>query len=229
MPPGCAIRLDRIAQEIVVENLRASLKNTRRALIDDLRGLPASTTLGEFLEQSAFALEDVYSTPASGTTFASARRAAGHLRGAPGANEAEYAKALGKVLHVDDEERYVQWRSWLTVNTPPAPSAPGSREERLQWMLFAALGQRKRPLTDLGIVFGELWRTPVVRAELIRLLDVLRGAFAAASHSQLIRSALSQSIATPHTRCMRPSRGIRPNWERRSSRKSRGRFVGERG
>ena len=174
MPPGCAIRLDKIAQEIVLANLRASLRSTRRLLVDDLRGLPASTTLGEFLAQSSFDLPDVYSSPASGTTFTSARRAAGHLRSAPSAEEPEFAKAIGRMLHVDDEERYGRWRSWLERDAPPGSAEPGTRDERLQWMFFAALGQRKRPLADLGLALAELWRASEIRNELIDLLDTLR-------------------------------------------------------
>jgi superfamily II DNA or RNA helicase/HKD family nuclease len=174
MPPGCAIRLDEIAQEIVLENLKASIRNTRRILIDDLRGLPASTTLPEFLDASSFDLPDVYARPASATTFTSARRAAGHLRTSPAPLEGEYAKALGKMLHIDDDERYERWRAWLTESEPPSAAATGSRDERLQWMLFAALGQRKRPLAELGAVFQELWRVPAMREELVQLLDVLR-------------------------------------------------------
>lgn len=173
MPPGCAIRLDEISQKIVLDNLRSAIKNTKRALVDDLRGLPASTTLGEFLEKSSFDLPDVYANPGPGSTFTAVRRAAGHLRGAPPPDEAEYAKALGKLLHVNDPERYGLWRSWLTAGAPPAAATPGSREERLQWMLFAALGQRKRPLVELGEVFAELWRAPAMREELVDLLDVL--------------------------------------------------------
>jgi superfamily II DNA or RNA helicase len=174
MPPGCAIRLDEIAQEIVLENLRSSIKNTRRGLVDDLRGLPASTTLSEFLEVSSYDLQDVYSSPASGTTFTSAKRAAGHRRREPDPGESEYAKALGKMLHINDEERYSQWRSWLTADAPPAPAPSGSRDERLQWMLFAALGQGKQPLDEIGRVFTGLWRADAMRQELIELLDALR-------------------------------------------------------
>ncbi len=174
MPPGCAIRLDEIAQEIVLESLRSSIRNTRRALVDDLRGLPASTSLADFLEASSFDLPDVYASPGNGTTFTSARRAAGHLRGAPDPLESEYAKSLGKMLHVDDDERYESWRAWLTGSAPPEHARPGSRAERLQWMLFAALGQRKRSLAETDHVFAELWQAPALRNELIELLDVLR-------------------------------------------------------
>ena len=174
MPPGCAIRLDEIAQGIVLENLRAAIKNTRKALVDDLRALPASTTLGQFLEVSSFDLADVYSSPSSGTTYTSAQRAAGHRLGTPDALEADYAKVIGKLLHVDDEERYARWRAWLTADAPPEAPTPGSRDERLQWMLSAALGQRKRPLAEMSIAFAGLWRTPAMRSELVDLLDVLR-------------------------------------------------------
>ncbi len=174
MPPGCAIRLDEIAEQIVLENLRSSIRNTRRALVDDLRGLPALTTLAEFLEVSSFDLPDVYANPSSGTTFTSAMRAAGHRRGAADPTESEFAKAVGKMLHVDDEERHERWRSWLTSSAPPAAAALGSRDERLRWMLFAALGQRKRPLADMGAAFTEFWQAPAMRRELVDLLDVLR-------------------------------------------------------
>ena len=158
MPPGCAIRLDEISQQIVLDNLRVAIRNTRKAVIDDLRGLPAPTTLPQFLATSSLDLGDIYSSPASGSTFTSARRAAGHLRGAPTVDEDEFAKAIGKMLHVDDEERYETWRSWLTANGRPAPAEAGSRQERLQWMLFAALGQRRRPLamSVRSTSYGEL-------------------------------------------------------------------------
>jgi superfamily II DNA or RNA helicase/HKD family nuclease len=174
MPPGCAIQLDEIAQKIVLENLRSAIKNTRRAIIDDLRGLPESTTLSEFLAATSFDLLDVYASPSSGSTFTSARRAARRLRDAPTPSEAVYSKALGKMLHVDDEERYLTWRSWLTQSAPPAAAQPGSRDERLQWMLFAALGQRQRPLGDFGDALRDLWAAPAIKGELIDLLDVLR-------------------------------------------------------
>jgi superfamily II DNA or RNA helicase/HKD family nuclease len=174
MPPGCAIRLDEISQQIVLDNLKSAIRNTRKGVIDDLRGLPASATLPEFLAQSSFDLADIYANPASGSTFTSARRAAGHLRDVPSADENEFAKAIGKMLHVDDEERYEVWRSWLTTDVPPSAAAAGSREERLQWMLFSALGQRKRPLADVRTALVELWRAPALRAELVDLLDVLR-------------------------------------------------------
>lgn len=174
LPPGCAIRLDEIAQSTVLENLRSSIRSTQRLLVDDLRGLPASTTLPQFLAVSSCDVADVYRNPAAGTTFTSLRRAAGHLRAAPDPLEREFERALGRMLHIDDPERHRTWRSWLTAAEPPRPAASGSLEERLQWMLFAALGQRSRPLSSLPQAFEAFWSCGHLRQELIDLLDVVQ-------------------------------------------------------
>jgi hypothetical protein len=174
LPPGCAIRLDEIAQEIVLENLRAAIRTTRRGMLDDLRGLSPDTRLPDFLQHTSFDLFDVYSSPASGSTFTALRRAVRHLREPAPPQEQTFDRAIGRMLHVDDEERYERWRGWLAADTPPSASDAGSREERLQWMLFAALGQRKRSLGELGSVFGELWACNELRYELIDLLDLVR-------------------------------------------------------
>lgn len=173
MPPGCAVRLDEIAQKIVLDNVRSSIRSTRKALIDDLRGLPSSTTLSQFLAASSFELADVYSNPSSGTTFTSARRAAGHERGEATADDVAQGKPLGRMLHIDDDERYERWRGWLSAGSPPEAATPGSRDERLQWMLFAALQARKRPLAEVHAAIGELWSSLAARNELIELLDLL--------------------------------------------------------
>ena len=174
MPPGCAIRLDEISQEIILANLRSEIRSRRRLLIDDLRGLPSSTTLSQFLAASSFDLTDIYARPPEGDTYTSALRSAGHLRGTPDPVELGYSKVLGRLLHVDDEERYERWRSWLAEPSPPAPAAPGSREDRLQWMLLAALGQRQRPVAETNQVFSSFWSCATLRRELVDLLDVLQ-------------------------------------------------------
>ncbi|MFN8628759.1 MAG: DUF3427 domain-containing protein [Chloroflexota bacterium] len=174
MPPGCAVRLDEISRQIVLANVRSAIKSVRRGVVDDLKGLPASTRLPEFLASSQYDVRDVYSKPPQGTTFTQARRDAGHLKGTPPVTEAPYSKILGRMLHVDDEERYQTWRAWLTGEASIEDVEPGTRTERLLWMLLGALGQRKRPLAEIPRVLHELGSAPDLRDELIDLLDVLR-------------------------------------------------------
>ena len=174
MPPGCAIRLDEISQSIVLDNLRSAIKSTRRLLVDDLRGMPPTTRLPQFLEASSFDLQDVYNNPSGGTTFTTARRSAGHLRGAPDPAESDFGKAIGRMLHVDDEERFDRWMTWLSREDPPQPLSADTRDGRLLLMLFAALGQRRQPVADLRRALEPLWRYEPLRTEVVDLLSVLR-------------------------------------------------------
>jgi hypothetical protein len=172
MPPGCAIRLDEIAERIVLENVRSQIRSTRRAIVEDLRGMPATTTLDEFLKASAFELPDIYA--ARGVTFASTRRSAGHVRTSLATDEREMGKPLATLLHVDDEERFQAWSRWLRSALPPPIAELNTREGRLQMMLFAALGFRDLPVSEIPGAFARFWNATEARSELVELLDVLR-------------------------------------------------------
>ena len=56
----------------------------------------------------------------------------------------------------------------------PIAASPGTRDHRLQMMLFAAVGQRKRQIGELGATLAELWQARLIRDELVDLLGVLR-------------------------------------------------------
>jgi hypothetical protein len=78
------------------------------------------------------------------------------------------------MLHVDDDERYLNWREWLLSSEPPEIAGLDTREGRLQLMLFSALGFRRRPISELRAALGELWESRPLREELLELLSVLR-------------------------------------------------------
>jgi hypothetical protein len=174
MPPGCAVRLDEISQEIVLENVRASIRRSRRGLLDDLRGLPASTSLDQFLASSSFDLNDIYASPGPAGTFVSMRREVGYETRQILAAESALSGGLGRMLHVDDEERYATWTTWLEADVAPDVAGITTREGRLQLMLFAALGLRRRSVLELREALEELWRARPLKEELIELLAVLR-------------------------------------------------------
>jgi hypothetical protein len=134
--------------------------------------MPTTATLATFLDASSFDLPDVYSS--RGATFASARRSAGHVRTRISKAELEMGKPLATLLHVDDDERYRTWRDWLTSDAPPTIADPATRAGRLQLMLFAGLGFRKRPVAEISVAFAEFWGAAEARLELVELLDVLR-------------------------------------------------------
>lgn len=173
LPPGCAMQLERTAQDVVLANLKAAVKNARALLLDDLRGLGPDAALGRFLRETGRELEDVYARPSERASFTALRREAGFESSPQSEHEPELSKAFGRLLHVDDAERLDTWREWLSQDHPPSAGVPGSRTERLQWMLFAVLGHRRRPIAELGAALAELWAIPTMRSELHALLGEL--------------------------------------------------------
>jgi superfamily II DNA or RNA helicase/HKD family nuclease len=172
-PPGCAIRLDRLSQEIVLENLRAATWSSRKALAEDLRQLPVSTRLPEYLRASGRDVADIYARPTAGHSFTTLRAAA-FPQIASGIQANDLDRAFGRMLHIDDNERFDSWMEWLAADRSPELRPINSRPGRLQAMLFGALGGRGVPLEQMSERFGALWGDRSRREELLDLLSVLR-------------------------------------------------------
>ena len=167
LPPGCALRLDRIARQTVLDNLSHALRAARNHLVADLRILGPSTRLGTFVNASGAELLDIYRRPSAGHCFAELRQRAGF---ASRSLQGSFLKALGRMLHVNDRERLETWRFILT-NDAPVDHLP-LRRRRLAWMFFGLLAG-DRPLGDADEVLSTIRAWPEVRDELIDLLDIL--------------------------------------------------------
>ena len=59
LPGGCHIELDRVAKEIVLDNLRTALPTSKKGLVAELRQL-GDVSLAEFLRETGLEVEDVY-------------------------------------------------------------------------------------------------------------------------------------------------------------------------
>ena len=173
VPPGCAIKLDRLSTEAVLSNLKSTVWVSRRGLVEDLRGMTTETRLPEFLREGGYELQDVYSRPAAGHSFTSLRFEA-HSSLRSSIVHSDLDKVFGRLLHVDDDDRLDSWLSWLKLDDPPPLATSNSRQGRLQLMLFAALGGRGRPVAELPTTFEALWRDAARRQELFDLLAVCR-------------------------------------------------------
>ncbi len=167
LPPGCALRLDRITRQSVLDNLENALRNVRKHLVEDLRTLGPSTRLGAFVRASGAELHDIYRRPSAAHCFTELLERSGF---APRSEERAIMKTVGRMLHVDDQERLRTWRSILTSNTP-VDHLP-ARQRRLAWMFFGLLAG-KRPLGDADEVFSTIRAWTDMRHELLDLLDIL--------------------------------------------------------
>lgn len=149
LPSGSQIVLDRVAQKVVLDNIKAQLRFTRAQLVRDIASY-AETELEAYLERSGNDVKTIYrSTRDSWTGYL---RQAGLieglspletvLRGKIGElSDAEEKKLLGRMaalIHVDDPERAAAY-SMLVAPEAPRYAELGMREQAFARMLFYTL------------------------------------------------------------------------------------------
>ena len=171
LPAGCYMHLDAKASEIVLRSLRDAIPSRWPARVEELRVVHAKypeVTLSHYLEESGLDLPDVY----DGTRgWSDLCETAGVPVAPAGQHETPLRKALGRLLHVDDDERIEVYRRLLQSHAPPSVAALSERERRLVRMLVASIGDqvltKQHSLQD-GVDL--LWSHPQVCAELSQLL-----------------------------------------------------------
>jgi superfamily II DNA or RNA helicase/HKD family nuclease len=174
LPAGCHMQLDQKASEVVLRSLRDAIPSRWPAKVDELRSLRQERPdldLASFLHESGLDLDDLYD---GGKSWSDLREAAGAPVLPEGPHEAVLRRAVGRLLHIDDEERISTYQLLLDAPAAPTVSSLPERERRLVHMLVAALADRvlsKESTVQEAIDL--LWAHPQVRAELLQLLGVL--------------------------------------------------------
>lgn len=158
LPSGCSMQLERRARDVVLENIRRPL-NKWPSLADELR---EDWSLQEFTQRADLELEEIYR---SSKTFTELRWRRGYVTQAP---PEPFARALPRLLHVDDADRLDAWRTLLATAAPP--ERPPSPKEL---MFFAALGKAQQPVSAFRGLMRDIWSEADTRDELLQLLACL--------------------------------------------------------
>ena len=174
LPAGCHIELDRIATELVLENIRAAVPSRWPEKVEELRLVARgdnTITLHRFLDETGLEPEDIYT---GRKTFSDLREDAGLSVSPPGPHEELLRQACARLLHIDDFFRIDSYRKWLSESQPPDLASLPLRERLLVRMLVASVADRAINKTmSLEDVCEIVWAHPQVRAELLDLLEVL--------------------------------------------------------
>lgn len=181
LPPGSQIVFDRVAQDIVLNNVRKQLKLSTRDLVVDVRqhkdpDIPAdSYSLGAYLRDADRSLADIYS-PSTRTldgqkcasswtalvdwAFPTERTVVNT------ADDEPLLRRVSALTHVDDPDRIAAYRNLLTAPTLPADL----RKSLYAAMLYFSFWPSGR---DGGIEAGlrDLRSRPRLVREVLDLLD----------------------------------------------------------
>ena len=174
LPAGCHMELDAVASDVVLRNIRESIPNRWHEKAAELRALDTAgrpVDLASFLLESGMELSDVYT---GGHGWSDLLDSAGFVTEAAGTHEATLRRAIGRLLHIDDEERVDFYGELVATKDCPRVDAFTERQRRLVRMLVASLGERVFTRTDtLATALDLLWTHPQIRAELRELFAVL--------------------------------------------------------
>ncbi len=169
LPAGCSIRLDPVARQTVLDNVRAAIQVRWPVLADELRQL-GPVTLAEYLERFGRTLDDVYRPAVGG--WSSLQRLAGFSI-VEGPDQKRLERAVARMRHVDDDERVRVYTRLLRADAPPDPGRLDERERRLLTMLHFDLWGRSEAPATLSESLRRLWVHPAGRDELVQLLELL--------------------------------------------------------
>lgn len=170
LPAGCQVKLDPVAKEIVLDNIRTALPTRWPERVRELREL-GDVSLSTYLHETGLELDDIYQ---GNHSFTEMRRAAGILITAASTGEDRLGRGLGRLLHIDDLERVETYQSLLSKQHPVIDRDLDERQTRqLNGLLLTLLSPKKGDFATLDEAARHLWSHEAMRAELIELLPLL--------------------------------------------------------
>lgn len=170
LPSGCQIRLDPVAKDIVLDNIRTALPARWPERVRELREL-GDVSLATYLHETGLERDDVYQR---GHSFTEMRRSAGILQTPRTDSEDRIGRGIGRLLHVDDLDRIEGYTELLRQDEPaPERDLDVRRARQLHGLLLTLLNPKKGDFGTLDTATQFLWSHEVLRAELLELLPLL--------------------------------------------------------
>ena len=174
LPAGCHMELDRVASQIVLENVKQAVPVKWTARVDELRSMPdggKAVSLATFLAESGLEPDDIYAGNRSWTEL---RQAAGLSTELAGLKEKTLLRGCGRMLHADDLRRLRAYRKILQQTDGGNGASLPTGDRRLVQMLVASVAD-KAVTKGTSLIDGlALLRAHAnVRDELLAILDVL--------------------------------------------------------
>jgi hypothetical protein len=168
LPSGCEIVLDRVAKEIVLDNVKSQLTLNRNALVLETRN-HGDLALDTWMAETGRDIADVFRFG----SWTELRRAAGFLTAAAGPNDAQLLKRTSAFAHVDDPARASAYGRLLDGLIDY--DSLGELEQRYARMLFFSLWPNAGGFATYQAGFDLLAQHEAVRDEIREVIDVALG------------------------------------------------------
>lgn len=129
LPSGVVVSLDQLSRERVLASIQSQVAPTKQGLIAEVKGI-TSTSMQAFLAEGAREPWEIYRH--AGYSWTQLKFEAGLTASEP---KSPNLKSVSKFLHVNDPERFLAYRRFLTSELEPW-NLVSDRERRLRNMFF---------------------------------------------------------------------------------------------
>lgn len=171
LPSGCAIELERLAKQYILDNIKQASTNKHR-LIEAARAFmeskPGVRSLGAFLQYADVSLDAVYSR----FTWSRLKNLAGLGEDFHDPQEELLTKGIRRLQHLDDIQQ-LDFLLQCLRDTPDVSALNSVDTRRLLMLSFQLWPNNARPETLTGAL-EELKRNPVMLQDMIEVLELLK-------------------------------------------------------
>ncbi|HEX7150225.1 MAG TPA: DUF3427 domain-containing protein [Thermoanaerobaculia bacterium] len=167
LPAGCSIQLDRVARQLVLDNLKQAIGSRFATLVRELQSIGRRVTLQQFVTDAAIDVEDVYRQRA--WSWTRLQHDAGLVSTTLSPEEERLLIGASRLLHLDEPERIAFLRELLTSDAMTVSRLSTRQRRMLEGFLLTITPEER----DASAVLRALAQSTAVREELLQLLDVL--------------------------------------------------------
>jgi superfamily II DNA or RNA helicase len=175
LPAGCHMELDHVARDIIIESLKNALPSRWNEKVNELKRMidgGVFPSLENYLRESGLGVEDIYTRNKCWSDYLEAANVDLYTTGS---HETTLRRAIGRLLHIDDEERLDFYIESLDVAAKPKLAALSQRECRMLRMVVAATCGRVLENDDsLELGVSLLWEHPQIVSEMQELFILRR-------------------------------------------------------
>lgn len=169
LPTGCAIDLDKVSQEIVLDNIRSSVSQSKRKILSHYNGVSKPDSLAEFLRKTELRLDDLYR---NGYYFTQLKRDAGLITKEQTKEEKVFGRSIIRSIHIDSIKQLSCYSKFFDSETIPDIGSLNSLERKYVEMWAAIFGEVDE-IKNIDQLLQRFWKYPELVREYRELVSVL--------------------------------------------------------
>jgi len=169
LPTGCALELDKVSQQIVLDNIKDSISSNRPKIVSLYKNVERPESLREFFEKTELKLDEFYKND---LYFTQLKREAGLISDDQTEEEKAFGRSIIRSIHIDSISRLKWSINFFSRSKAPSTKSLGRKDLRYLIMWAANFGEENE-ITLLDKLIQRFWKFPELVKEYCALMEYL--------------------------------------------------------